>query len=317
MRIGVIHREDITWSIADVRDGLRDGLRALGHHVTADPEASVEWFIVVNPMFQTASQLAALRALAPVAALCTETPYDQDRELACAGLVDGGWTHERVSVPDFQRVNQRFGYLRHAWHPDRHTPGAPDPSVPAHDVVFVGSGFGERIAWVNAMDWTGIDLGLYGLWEGQGLSGHWEHCNKGGITSNVDAVALYRRATIGLNLFRTKSGRRWLQKSHEVMAESLSPRSYELAACGVFQISNDRAEVGEVFGEAVPRLHQVATDPALLAEDRATILAWLAPERAACRAACAEACRQAVQGDSWVDRARQVVSDLDRWSATA
>ena len=313
MRICVIHREDVTWSIADVRDGLVYGLRANGHTVTEDRLAA-DWFIVVNPMFQTPEQLQALRQMAPVAGLCTETPYDIDRELVCAGLVDGGWTHERASVPDFQRVNPNFGYLPHAWHPERHGLAEPDQTVPAHDVVFVGSGFGERIAWINAMNWTGIDLGLYGLWEGQGLSTHWEHCWKGATIDNVDAAKLYRRATIGLNLFRTKGGRKWQQRPIDITAESLSPRSYELAACGVFQLSNHRAEVAEKFGDAVPVIYQDHTSQALLDADRATIRTWLLQTRATTRKALAEVTRQAVQGDSWTARAVQVVADIKAWS---
>jgi spore maturation protein CgeB len=319
VNISVIHNEQVSWSISDVRDGLCFGLRANGHTVTDDRSAA-DWFIVVNPMFQTPEQLAELRTLAPVAALCTETPYDIAQELRCAGLVDGGWTHERVSVPAFQKVNPNFGYLPHAWHPERHGLGDPDPSVPAHDVVLVGSGFGERIAWINAMDWTGIDLGLYGIWHGQGLTPTASKFVRDGKTiSNVDAVKLYRRATIGLNLYRTKTGRTWPPTpARNIHAESLSPRSYELAACGVFQISNYRKESEEKFGLSVPfNIAQNANDPASLEHDRHVIQYWLRPEQAELRAELAKVARKAVRKDSWTDRAAQVVADLKAWSKVA
>jgi len=314
MNICVIHNEQVSWSIADVRDGLVYGLRANGHTVT-DDRAAADWFILVNPMFQTPETIAELRMVAPVAGLMTETPYDIDRELVCAGLIDGGWTHERVSVAEFQKVNPRFGYLPHAWHPERHGLVTADPNVPAHDVVLVGSGFGERIAWINAMDWTDIDLGLYGIWHGLGVSTHWQRCIKGGITDNAKAVALYRRATIGLNLYRTKEGRKWPPAPPQnIHAESLSPRSYELAACGVFQISNYRKEVAEKFGDAVPIIHQDHTSAELLAEDRAMLLHFLRPELVLDRAARAERTWLNVQQDSWTERAATVVANLKEWS---
>ncbi len=315
MNICVIHNEQVSWSISDVRDGLVYGLRANGHTVTED-HSSADWFIIVNPMFQTPEAIAELRKIAPVAALCTETPYDIDQELVRAGMVDGVWTHERVSVPAFREINPNVAYLPHAWHPERHGVGEPDPSVPAHDVVFVGSGFGERLAWVNAMDWTGIDLGLYGIWAGQGLGTSIERrCLKGGITNNVDAVKLYRRATIGLNLYRTKEGRKWPPAPpKDIHAESLSPRSYELAACGVFQISNYRTEVAEKFGDAVPIIRQDAKDPESLKADRAVILDWLRPEMAVARSLAAAQTRRAVEHDSWTERAAQVLADLKAWS---
>ena len=74
---------------------------------------------------------------------------------------------------------------------------------------------------------------------------------RGGIVDNCLAAALYRRADIGLNLYR--SGKGWGKDAPPVeRAESLNPRAVELAACGVFTLSDYRAEVAEIFGDAVP-----------------------------------------------------------------
>lgn len=238
-----------------------------------------------------------------VTVVFTESPYDQEHELKIAALVDGCWTNERSSVPAFQAVNPRTGYLRHAWHPDKHFVSARSVGdLPHHDVVFVGSGFAERISWFNAIDWTGIDLGLYGSWKGLGLKDQVMACVRQGPITNEYAASLYRRAKIGLNLYRTSKG--WGYRARHVLhAESLSPRAYELAACGVFHLSEYRAEVREVFGDLVPTF----SNPT---EAAALIRLWLTDPDG--RARIAQQLPATVAEASWVHRARTVVADLAR-----
>lgn len=243
------------------------------------------------------------RAGLRVTVLFTETPYDLDQELKIAAMVDGCWTNERSSVPAFKTVNPHSGYLPHAWHPEKHYVGARIVGdVPSHDVVFVGSGFAERIKWFNAIDWTGIDLGLYGTWNGLGLNASVKACIRGGNVSNTHAAALYRRARIGLNLYRNSTG--WggrLSPPRRVYGESLSPRAYELAACGAFHISDYRAEVTEQFGDLVPTFQTPEEAAGLIRQ-------WLADDVGRARiAAQLPAC---VAEASWVTRAATVLGDL-------
>lgn len=242
------------------------------------------------------------RAGLRVVVLFTESPYDLAKELLFAKLVDGCWTNERTSVKDFAKVNPNAGYLPHGWHPERHglTNDHDDVDVPAHDVVFVGTGFHERITWFNSIDWTGIDLGLYGNWKGLGLNKQVRALVKGECLDNHKTAALYRRAKIGLNLYRTSMG--WGKGAPAIMyAESLGPRAYELAACGLFHLSSDRKEVKEVFGDLVPTF----TTPT---EAAALIRLWLADP--AGRARIAEQLPACVAEMSWVSRAKTVIGDL-------
>jgi hypothetical protein len=234
--------------------------------------------------------------------LFTESPYDEDKELPMAKLVDGCWTNERTAVDAFRAVNPHSGYLPHAWHPLRHKAG-PQPGdelVPAHDVVFVGSAFTERVEWLSAIDWTGIDLGLYGSWESLGSRHPLRQFVRGNQTDNSTAAALYRRAKVGLNLYRTSKG--WGKGAPRIAhAESLNPRAYELAACGAFHLSTYRAEVSEVFGDLVPTFEAPKE-----AED--LIRTWLAnPKGRAEIAAQLPAC---VAESSWRTRATTVIGDL-------
>lgn len=243
------------------------------------------------------------RAGLRVTVLFTESPYDHDHEMRIAGMVDGCWTNERCMVPEFRTVNPNAGYLKHAWHPLKHFVAARSiGDLPSHDVVFVGSGFAERVTWFNAIDWTGIDLGLYGTWKGLGLKAQVMDCVKGTQITNEMAASLYRRAKIGLNLYRTSKG--WGKSAAKIThAESLSPRAYELAACGSFHLSEYRAEVAEQFGALVPTF-STPTEAAAL------IRLWLTqPEE---RARVAAQLPASVAEASWVDRAKTVLGDLYR-----
>lgn len=334
MKILLVH-PGASWSTADVEAGLRDGLEEHGVEVIryrldgrieraaswlkaawrkaakADPAISrptpadicylastdalamalrhqVDLVLVVSAMFFHPDVVILLqRAGLRVAALFTESPYDLANEVALARHVDRCWTNERATVGAFANGS----YLPHGWHPRHHRPGLQpgDIDQPAHDVVFVGSAFPERVAWLEAVDWTGIDLGLYGHWEALARRSPLRPFVKGGTVPNPVAAALYRRAAIGLNLYRQAGG-----------AESLNPRAYELAACGVFHLSDARAEVREIFGPLVP----IVDNPD---EAGRVIRYWLAePTLRAQVAAQLPAC---VASSTWTARAATVLAD--------
>lgn len=271
--------------------------RALRHRVDV--------VLVVSGMYLHPDVVVLMRSAGlRVVALMTESPYDEEPELKLAALCHGVWTNERTMVEKFRSVCPAAGYMPHAWHPERHTPGPQpgDAEVAAHDVVFVGSAFQERIEWFRAIDWTGIDLGLYGNWDSLKKGDTLNRFVRASETNNATSAALYRRAKVGLNLYRQSKG--FGPKAPRVAvgyAESLSPRAYELAACGVFHISESRAEVREVFGDAVPTF----TTPT---EAAALIRRWLADD--AGRAAVAASLPAMVAESSWVQRASQVMTDI-------
>jgi len=306
------------WGTGDVAIGLVDGLRANGVDVCELQGGVVA--IVVTAIRRPDIVDTLLKAGVTVTVLFTESPYEEAAELAVARQVAGCWTHERASLSAFRAVTEHVAYLPHAWHPAIHTvtPQPLDASVPAHDVVFVGAGVRERISFFNAIDWTGIDLGLYGIWKDLGLKPEVEACIKSdGPISNLMAAALYRRAKIGLNLYRRLPvigpDRPTLRAvgpdrpDNWVQAESLNPRAYELAACGCFQVSEHRPEIGDVFGCLVPAFITPAEASALIRE-------WLRrpplldADRADLRACIAQS--------SWTHRAGQVLEDLAAWGLT-
>ena len=259
--------------------------------------------VVAAILFSPDVLILMRRAGLPVTLLLTEAPYDLPRELEYAGYTSGCWTSERSVLAQLREAAPRAGYLPHGWTPGLHSPVATalDATVPAHDVVIVGTGFADRIAWLEAIDWTGIDLGLYGHWRRfLAPRSKLRRFVRGEVTGNTTAAALYRRATVGINLYRMRSG-----LTHEgpaLVGESCNPRAYEMAACGLPHVSTFRPEVAEVFGDAVP----IVTAP----EEGAAAVRALLAETPAARADRVAALAAAVRGASWIDRAALVLADL-------
>jgi len=259
---------------------------------------AVDWVLIVSGMYLSKDAFISMRrAGLKTALLCSESPYEDEAQSRLAALVDVVWTTERSSA---ERLGA--GYVRHAYDPLRHSISLPiDLDVPAHDVVFVGTGFEERIEQLAAVDWTGIDLGLYGNWSLLGSRHKLRTFVRAGPVSNERAVALYRRARIGLNLHRTSCGY-GRGVPHIPWADSLNPRAYELAACGVFQISDYRAELREIFPNgAVPTFQSDHLEDVL----RAYLLDSPARHYAARRA------REAVAPHTFAARAAQLIADLE------
>lgn len=271
--------------------------------------AGVDWVLVMSSMFYLKHWLVLLRrAGLPVGIVFSESPYDDAEQCQVAPYANVVWTNERLSVAPIGLVQPNTFYLPHAFDPDRHRVGQleGDDAVAAHDVVFVGTAFAERIELLEGVNWEGIDLGLYGNWETL-PDGHPLHRYvRGAQIPNDTAAALYRRAKIGLNLYRKSKG---FEPNAERIdaAESLNPRALELAACGAFHLSDYRAEVGEVFGDLVPTFSDSA-------ELERLIRSWLA--RPAERASLAAQLPSAVAARTFNGMAAQVIADLERVTRT-
>jgi spore maturation protein CgeB len=212
----------------------------------------VDWVLLVSGMYVLPDVLVLLRrAGLRTALLFTESPYDDAQQASLAALADVCFTNERTSVPVLREACRETHSLPHAYNPAKHGRFATDAEneAPAHDVVFIGTGFAERIDTLAAVDWAGlgIDLGLYGTWELLGSRHRLRRFVRGGVVPNTEAMALCKAAKITLNLYRTSRGfGRWAPRIEA--AESLNPRTLELAASGVFHLSDWRPEVEETFG---------------------------------------------------------------------
>src|SRR5580765_2776645 len=78
----------------------------------AEFRGGLDAVIVVSGMFLHPDIVRLFRRVKlPIFVLFTESPYDLEKELVIAALVDGCWTNERSSLEAFRAVNPRSGYL--------------------------------------------------------------------------------------------------------------------------------------------------------------------------------------------------------------
>lgn len=260
-------------------------------------ERGITDLVIVTAMFIQPNRIElARRAGMRVWLLCTESPYQLDDELRLAPLCNGVWTNERAAVPLFQAVQPNTAYLPHAYRVGIHD-RAPEAAstLPSADVLFVGSMFDERTAWMSSIDWSGIDLHLYTSRENLPRRSRLRAFLKGDITPNDTVQRLAQRSKVVLNLFRAAPGQ---------MAESMNPRCYEMAAAGACLVSDGRPELAE----RLPMVPTFSTP----GECERVIRDLLADDVQ--RRRIATGAQAAIQADTWQRRAAQVVADIGQWS---
>ena len=284
-----------------------------------------DWILFVSAMYTAPYIFRQLRKTnLKIACVFTESPYNDTPQAEIAAQCDLAFVNDRDSVEPIRVAQPNTHYLAPAYDRDIHTfmpeqtadaDASADASAdapadagvvcaPSHDVVFVGTGFYERIEMLSAVDWDALncDFGLYGVWDHlPGDSPLRAHLVAGEIDNRYTA-ALYQRARIGINLFR-QSERLTIDSPRSYYGASCSPRSMELAACGLFHLSEDRPEVREIFGDLVPRFNTPR-------ELQQALAYWLDPARTRERDRICGLLPQAVIGHTWDDRARVLLEHM-------
>jgi spore maturation protein CgeB len=194
-------------------------------------------------MYETLVQIMGNRGH-KLALICTESPYEDD-----AQLIKAQWGFDAVALNDPTNVDvfaETFGdraiYTPHCYRPEVHHPG---PSTHSSDVAFVGTGFPSRQAFMNRVDWTGIDLALAGNWQhtSDDLTRRVIH-DLDDCLDNVDTANVYRGTKASFNLYRTENNGGLIDAAD---GWAMGPREVELAACGTWFARQSRPESDEVL----------------------------------------------------------------------
>lgn len=175
---------------------------------------------------------------------CTESPYEDDRQMQTARYVDTVIVNDPVNLNKFFNVNYRSWYLPHSYDPDRHKPGRAAKGQGC-DFAFVGTGFPSRIEFFEKVDWSGIDARFAGNWSlvtDDSPLFPLLIANRQDCLDNADTAKLYRSAKVSANLYRKETS-----DGGSSDGWAMGPREVELAACETFFLREARGEGDEVL----------------------------------------------------------------------
>jgi len=258
-----------------------------------------EWWpdlvVIISGFFVPLELYGLMRARGHrVVLVCSEQPYETDREIPRAQVADLVILNDPINLGQFRAVNPATHYLPHAHDPDVHRPGPADPDA-ASDFAFVGTAFPSRVAFFEAVDWTGIDVALAGNW--QSLEEHsplrkFLAHDIDACCPNDQAALLYRSTKVSANLYRKET-----TDGGSAQGWAMSPREVELAATGCFYLRESRGEGDEVL-PMLPRF----SGPG----DFAELLRWYLTHDTE-RETAAAAARAAVADRTFDNNARQLL----------
>jgi hypothetical protein len=200
--------------------------------------------LVISAMFLPPDLLEICRAAGvKIVIVHTESPYEDERQLAIASYADLNIVNDPTNLDSFKQLGPAE-FFPHAYRPSIHHPGPADPAL-ACDFAFVGTGFPSRVEFFEAMDLTDMDVALAGNWrlldDDSKLAKLVLH-DPLECFDNTDAAALYRSARVGLNMYRREA-----QAEHLVDGWACGPREIEQAACGLPFVREARPESDELF----------------------------------------------------------------------
>lgn len=230
--------------------------------------------------------------------VCTESPYEDDKQIVKA---QWGWDavvlNDPVNVEQYREVVAcPVMYGPHCYRPAVHKPG---PGTRRSDVAFVGTGYPSRQAFLERVDWTGLDLALAGNWDSSpaSLTRRVVHPLNECI-DNGDAVGLYQGALTSFNLYRLETNGGLADTAD---GWAIGPREVELAATGTWFARQSRPESDELF----PMLPTFDSP-----EELGDLLRW-AKAHPDLRQSAAERARAAVADRTFDKNAERLLQALD------
>ena len=222
---------------------------------------------------------------------CTESPYEDERQLKIAPFADTVIVNDPTNLDRFRAVNPRTWYIPHAYDPTVHHADGRTDDVP---FSFVGTGYPSRVEFFERAELPDGSL-FAGNWRDLAPTSRlrrWVHGPPDECLANDDTARLYRRSVTSANLYRKEA-----MAPELVDGWAIGPREVELAACGTYFLREPRGEGDDLF----PMLPTFTT-PAELGEQVRWALAH--PDA---RADAARAARAAIAGRTFRANAAELL----------
>lgn len=205
--------------------------------------------IFISAFYSTAALFELLRMRnMKIVLIHTESPY-QDEEQATRGqFADLNIINDPMNLDEWRQLDAPAYYVPHAYRPEVHYPqpaGVPYEAEQS-DFAFVGTAFPTRIAFLEQMDFSGLEIALGGnAWDSMGKDspllrylGHpVDEC-----VENDETARVYRASRAGINFYRREG-----EKHSAYDGYAMGPREVEMAACGLPYLRDWRPENEEIF----------------------------------------------------------------------
>ncbi|CAG5090743.1 Spore maturation protein [Thermobacillus xylanilyticus] len=175
-----------------------------------------------------------------------DDPYVTEQTVAIAPHYDVVVTHERSTVELYRSLGcPEVHHLAFAADIERFRPVTP-PAAYRCDVCFIGQAFWNRVETFDAIAEELADLNVFiagGLWERLKSYGLLKRAIRPGWLPVDESVLYYNGAKIVINLHRTAEPGSDNANASGLPGLSVNPRTFEIAACGAFQLTDRREDL--------------------------------------------------------------------------
>ncbi|RAV22079.1 CgeB family protein [Paenibacillus contaminans] len=220
--------------------------------VAAARQIRPDLVLVLEGMEFSPEHIRAIRAEGiPTAIWFTDDPYYSDLTPRLAAHYDYVFTQD-VGCVDFYRKlgHSSVHHMPLAAHPVVYRPLPIAPNY-RKDVSFIGSAFWNR---VHFMDQVSGALArkrvLISGWWWQRLKSYRKlasQINTKAWMGPLETARHYFGSKIVINIHRSATDDSWNSNRRRIPAQSVNPRTFEIAACGAFQLTDIRSDLSTMY----------------------------------------------------------------------
>lgn len=278
--------------------GIADALRELASEcLVSSPESMLQdaigfrpdLVLVMNALHvfppDHAQQISQIRAMGiRTAVWFVDDPYFTDDTSQLSLHYDLVFTHELECIPFYQSVGcPSVHYLPLASDPKMFRPLRTGPEY-QYDVCFIGNAFWNRVALFDQLTEFLQDKKILiagGFWDRLPRYDRLSRFIRAGWIPVEETVSYYNGSKIVINIHRPPMKGLDNRNGFDIPGGSINPRTYEIAACGAFQITDIRADLTsyytpgydmETFRDAAELEHKI--DYYLTHEEERQQVAW-------------------------------------------
>ncbi|MNX10193.1 Spore protein YkvP [compost metagenome] len=179
-----------------------------------------------------------------------DDPYLSDETASLALHYDEVFTHELTGVSLYKEIGCRnVHYLPLAASLELFRPQPAQPQY-QYDICFIGNAFWNRVALFDGMASFLEGKKVFiagGFWDRLSNMEKLASCVQHGWIDPEETVRYYNGAKIVINVHRPTQAGQDNRNSRDLAGRSINPRTYEISACGTFQITDIREDLTRYY----------------------------------------------------------------------